>query len=66
MKEYPLTEKKCLAIGGHCYRQSNVVLTSNPPQYVRKCKHCGKVQIGVAQPDMRWRDSDTDYGVGDY
>ncbi len=51
-----LTEKECEDVGGHCYEISNEVLTSNPPQYTRICKHCGKKQRGVTQEDMRWWD----------
>ena len=64
--EYTLSEKECIKIGGHCYRRSNVVLDSIPPVYVRKCKHCGKIQTGSEQPSIDWHDSDTDYGVGDF
>lgn len=34
-----------------------MVLTSNPPQYPEKCKHCGKGRIGTPQESMRYRDA---------
>jgi len=51
-----ITETECVKIGGHCYETQNCVLTSNPLQYIRVCKHCGKTQIGRAQDDMVWSD----------
>ncbi len=49
-----MTEKECLEMGGHCYEMLDILLMSNPPQSVRKCKHCGKTQHGVPQESMRW------------
>jgi len=55
-KGYPLTPKECLKIGGHCYKVSPIVMTSNPPTYERICKHCGNKQWGNQQPDVNWHD----------
>jgi hypothetical protein len=49
-----LTEQECIEIGGHCYEIQNTVLTSNPPTYIRVCKHCGKTQHGHPQDDINW------------
>ena len=51
-----LTEKECLEMGGHCWETLPEVLMSNPPQYQRRCKHCGKTQIGHARESFEWRD----------
>lgn len=51
---YPLTKKKCLKMGGHCYERTNYTIDTNPPIYHRVCKHCGWVQEGTAQSDMNW------------
>ena len=51
-----MTEEECVAIGGHCYEMENYVLTSDPPQYDRTCKHCGKQQRGRAQESIDWHD----------
>ena len=51
-----MTEAECEAIGGHCWEDSPWVLTTNPPQYERKCKHCGKVQWGRTQQGIGWHD----------
>lgn len=51
-----ISEEQCVQMGGHCYVKENYTLTSNPPQYDRTCKHCGKRQRGTSQPDMSWRD----------
>lgn len=57
-KSYPLTEKRCLKIGGHCYEMDDWILTTNPPIYSRTCKHCGHNQRGTSQPEIAWYDSD--------
>jgi hypothetical protein len=44
----------CIKLGGHCWEMQNSVLLSNPPQYIRICKHCGKKQTGTSQPEIRW------------
>jgi hypothetical protein len=54
---YPLSEKECVKVGGHCYELLPEVLCSIPPQYIRVCKHCGHQQIGMEQPDIAWRDA---------
>ena len=51
-----LTEEECVRNGGHCYVRSNVVLTSNPPQYPEKCRHCGKKRIAMRQEPYTYRD----------
>jgi len=57
-KKYPLTEEDCVKIGGHCYEILSSVAYGNPEvtRYTRICKHCGKVQTGVEQDDVRWED----------
>lgn len=52
-----MTEDECVENGGHCYVVSPIVMTSNPPQYSRTCKHCDKHQRGVDQPSRSWRDA---------
>ena len=54
-KKYPLTESECTK-GGHCFEVQGSVLTSNPPQYIRICKHCGKKEIGIEQDGIKWRE----------
>lgn len=57
---FPMTEKKCLAIGGHCWVDDTAyTLTSYPPSttYNRHCKHCGKQQVGRSQDSIDWEDS---------
>ena len=54
--EPKLSEETCVELGGHCWVEADYVLTSNPPQFDRSCKHCGKRQRGVRQPDVRWDD----------
>lgn len=49
-----MTQEECLKIGGHCFKMSNEVLASNPPQYIRYCKHCGLKQYGTEQPNIDW------------
>lgn len=56
IQTYPLTEEKCLEIGGHCWIESNVTFPGCPAQYTRYCKHCGKRQRGVNQKPIRWED----------
>lgn len=51
-----MTEDECLAIGGHCWKEDDELLMTYPPKIRRRCKHCGKRQIGTAQPSMNWRD----------
>ncbi|KKN54901.1 hypothetical protein LCGC14_0587940 [marine sediment metagenome] len=54
--EPQISELECARIGGHCWAEAPYVLTSNPPQYDRSCKHCGKRQRGTTQPGMVWSD----------
>ena len=48
------SEEECERIGGHCYEEQDSVLMTNPPTYVRICKHCGKTQHGHQQPAIKW------------
>ena len=48
--------EECVSHGGHCWEQSDCVITTNPPIYHRRCKHCGLVQEGCQQPNMAWHD----------
>lgn len=52
---YPLSEKECLKIGGHCFKQEDYVINTNPPTYHRVCRHCGLVEQGGSQPSVAWR-----------
>ena len=58
VENYPLKgdQARCQELGGHCYEVANIVLTSNPPVYLRTCKHCGHTQHGHSQPSIRWWD----------
>ena len=56
--KFPLNEEQCLAIGGHCYIKSNIVVQTMPPTYHRYCKHCGHAQHGHIQEDVAWKDID--------
>ena len=51
-----MTEEECEAMGGHCWVGDPNILLSNPPTYIRSCKHCGKVQYGKPQDAIDWRD----------
>jgi len=53
---YPLSEEECLKIGGHCYEMADYSYDTNPPIYVRICKHCGHKQEGMRLPDYDWSD----------
>jgi hypothetical protein len=55
-QSFPLTEEQCLAIGGHCYVQSKMVIQTMPPTYHRYCKHCGHSQRGYPQEFFAWKD----------
>lgn len=55
-KKFPLTEQRCLKIGGHCWIMDNEVYLTNPPIYIRHCKHCGKRQEGRSQDPVNWED----------
>ncbi len=46
-----IDEYECVkTLGGHCWEYDNVVLTTHPPRYRRKCKHCGIIQISNMKP----------------
>lgn len=47
--EFALTSEECEKIGGHCWRDSDVTLTSNPPQYPQWCRHCGATRVRIPQ-----------------
>ena len=55
-KKFPLTEKECLKIGGHCWVDDPLIYLTAPPIYSRQCKHCGKRQEGRKQPSIGWHD----------
>lgn len=42
--EWVDTEFECPDCGGVMQKNQTVVLTSNPPQYLYKCKECGEVR----------------------
>ena len=50
-----LTIEECITLGGHCFVESNEILTTIPPQFKRVCKHCGFTQVGSSQPNVIWR-----------
>jgi len=54
--KYTLSKEQCLEIGGHCFEKERSVILTDPPIYHRTCKHCGLVQEGRSQPDIRWSD----------
>lgn len=51
-----MTEEECLRYGGHCFEGTGEVKTSIPPQYVQKCRHCGKGQVAVPREPFEYRD----------
>jgi len=54
--KYPLSEEECLKIGGHCWEIDLSIIPTNPPTFIRICKHCGKRQIGRRQEPIIWSD----------
>ena len=48
---------ECVAHGGHCWESAGVLLTSRPPQYPERCKHCPARRVGIPQPAMAYRDT---------
>jgi hypothetical protein len=48
-----LTPQQCVAIGGHCWRRGEV-LTSDPPKYQERCKHCPATRRGVSREPWAW------------
>ena len=51
-----VTEEACLKAGGHCYERTGSVLTSNPPQYEERCKHCNKGRVAIPRDSFEYRD----------
>lgn len=56
MREFALSLEECEGVGGHCFTRTNIVLTSNPPQYPEVCKHCGATRTGRQQAPMSYTD----------
>lgn len=52
--EGTLTPEYCVALGGHCWVDTGVVLTTIPPMYPEKCKHCPATRTAIPQPDRRY------------
>ena len=52
----PVTEEECVRAGGHCYEREGVTLTSNPPQYPERCKHCRKGRVAIPREPYEYRD----------
>lgn len=53
-----MTKEECVAMGGHCWQRTDMVLDSLPPQYPEYCKHCPARRIGIPQEPMRYYDPD--------
>jgi hypothetical protein len=51
-----VTEEECVRMGGHCFERTGICLTSNPPQYPEKCRHCGKGRVAIPQEPWTYRD----------
>ncbi len=51
-----LTKEECLEMGGHCFVDSGFVTSNINTVHHRHCKHCGKRQRGMRQPDIDWID----------
>lgn len=49
-----MTEKECVAMGGHCWMATGLTLLCDPPIIVQRCKHCGKERHGQEQPMIKW------------
>jgi len=54
--EEMLSEEECVRHGGHCFERTGVVLTSNPPQYPEKCRHCGKGRRAIPREPFEYLD----------
>lgn len=52
-----MTPEECLAHGGHCYERTGMVLTSYPPQYPEKCKHCPATRVAIPREPWEYRDT---------
>jgi hypothetical protein len=57
--KYPLTEKKCVRVGGHCYKDIPIVHNSIPEIHARICKHCGHGQYLRMEEGAKWQDSES-------
>lgn len=51
-----MSEEGCLRHSGHCFEGTGEVLTSATPQYVQKCKHCGKGRVAIPREPFEYRD----------
>jgi hypothetical protein len=51
-----MTEADCLKYGGHCFEGTGEIQTSFQPQYLQKCRHCGKQRIAVPREPFEYRD----------
>jgi len=51
-----LTEEECLSHGGHCFERTGITLSSIPPQYPEKCKHCGKKRVAIPCEPFKYRE----------
>ncbi len=54
--DYPLTDEKCVEVGGHCYEESDKADTGRA--HYRVCSHCGHYQRGTEQEHIRWEDAE--------
>ncbi len=53
-EQFPVKFEDCEDQGGHCFRSTDITLTSNPPQYPEYCRHCGATRVGMQQPPMSY------------
>jgi hypothetical protein len=49
------TAEECLAHGGHCFERVDVALSTDPPQYPEKCKHCTATRVAVPRAPFYYR-----------
>ena len=42
--------KKETCMEGHCFVTENIAIMTNPPQFIRTCKHCGYREISTTLP----------------
>lgn len=56
MKKYPLAEEECVEMGGHCWddRDPLLVIAVVSPPHVRRCRHCGREEIGRVREPIVW------------
>lgn len=52
-----LTEEQCVALGGHCYVDTNSVWDTMPPQYPQTCKHCPATRVKIPRDPYEYRDT---------